>query len=133
MKYQNVKQRTKHFAHNCVKLASLLQGSNLKLHIYHQLIRCSTSVAANYRASCLAMSKKAYISKLSIAIEEVDETTFWLEFLIDENLIEEESAQALFNEAKELTAIFISSRKTAQSNMVKEDHIDYSPCNYDIQ
>jgi len=56
-------------------------------HISSQLIRCSTSVAANYRATCVAQSTASFIAKLGIVIEEVDETSFWLEFIIDEQLI----------------------------------------------
>ncbi len=86
-------------------------------HIEGQLIRCSTSVAANYRAANLGQSKPTFIAKVSIVIEEVDESAFWLEFLIDERSIEKERVCPLFEEAKELTAIFVKSRKTAQKNL----------------
>jgi len=56
----------------------------------------------------------AFISKISIVIEEVDESAFWLEFIIDEQLMEKEKVRTLCEEAKERTAIFIKSRKTAQ-------------------
>ncbi|MFP9099794.1 four helix bundle protein [Flavobacterium sp. RHBU_24] len=69
-------QRTKSFAHNCVKLSLQLPNTYLGNHIKGQLIRCSTSVGANYRASCIAQTKKSFISKLSIVIEEVDESAF---------------------------------------------------------
>jgi len=59
-------------------------------HIQGQLIRSSTSVAANYRAACIAHSKAGFISKLSIFIEESDENSFWLEFIIDEELLSKE-------------------------------------------
>ena len=86
-------------------------------HITHpkgQLIRCSTSVAANYRAARLGQSKAMFISKLSIVIEEADESEFWLEFIIDEKLLPEDSVISLKNEAHELASIFVTSRKTAQ-------------------
>lgn len=57
-------RRTKIFAHACVKLALELPVNKLGYHIQGQLIRCSTSVAANYRAACLGQSKKAFVSKL---------------------------------------------------------------------
>ncbi|MBI9036755.1 MAG: four helix bundle protein [Bacteroidales bacterium] len=109
-----LKIRAKKFAHDCVKLALLLPKSKLGLHIQGQLIRCSTSVAANYRAGCVAQSKKSFVAKLSIVIEEVDESNFWLEFIKDEKLLELNIISPLLNESAELTSIFIASRKTAQ-------------------
>lgn len=82
-----LKARTKKFAHRCVKLAVSLPDTSLGNHIKGQLIRCSTSVAVNYRAANLAQSKASFVSKLSIVIEEADESEFWLEFIINEKLI----------------------------------------------
>ncbi|HET8810368.1 MAG TPA: four helix bundle protein [Flavobacteriaceae bacterium] len=112
-----LKKRSKVFAHGCVKLGLELPKNKLGSHIEGQLIRCSTSVAANYRAACLGQSKKTFVSKLGIVIEEADECIFWIEFLQDENLINNQNSQKLFQEAKELTAIFIASRITARKNM----------------
>ena len=86
----------------------------METHIEKQLIRCATSVAANYRATLLAQTKAAFISKISIVIEESDESEFWLEFVIDEKLMQRNRGLPLFNEAHELTSIFITTRKTAQ-------------------
>jgi four helix bundle protein len=116
MKNRNLIERTKTFAHDCVKIALLLPTNKLGLHIQGQLIKCSTSVAANYRAANLAQSRASFIAKLSIVLEETDEAAFWLEFLIEERLLTEEQANRVLKEAKELTAIFISSRKTANIN-----------------
>lgn len=117
MKAQELQTRTKEFAHRCVKLSVSLSKSKLDNHIQGQLIRSSTSVAANYRAASLAQSKKSFISKKSIVVEEVDESAFWLEFIIDEKLMAKERVDELLKEAKELTAIFIASRKTASNNV----------------
>jgi len=87
MDREELKDRTKRFAHRCVKLAMALPETALGYHIRKQLIKCSTSVASNYRAACIAQSKASFISKLSIVIEEVDESCFWLEFIIDEKLL----------------------------------------------
>ncbi|MGB0888309.1 MAG: four helix bundle protein [Vicingaceae bacterium] len=111
----DLKERTKQFAHRCIKLTEFLPSTYLGNHIKGQLIRCSTSVAANYRATCVAQSKPSFIAKISIVIEEVDESAFWLEFTTDEKLFEFEKVEPLLNEAKELTAIFIASRKTASN------------------
>lgn len=108
-----LKKRTKLFAHNCIKITSLLPNNYLSNHIKGQLIRCSTSVAANYRATCIALSKPSFIAKISIVIEEVDESNFWLEFAVDENLIQKDKVAFLLKESSELTAIFMASRKTA--------------------
>ena len=113
---EELKTRTKEFAHRCVKLAMALPNTSLGNHIGGQLIRCSTSVAANYRAACIAQSKASFISKLSIVIEEADESYFWLEFIIDENLLKIHLLKPLLKEADELIAIFISSRKTARKD-----------------
>ena len=88
-------------------------------HIRGQLVRCATSVASNYRATCLAQSKASFVSKLSIVLEETDESCFWLEFIIDEKLLGKQLVEPLLKEAEELTAIFVSSRKTARKNQNK--------------
>jgi four helix bundle protein len=114
---RDLKIRTKQFAHECVKISLQFPKTKLGLHLQGQLIRCSTSVAANYRAACIAQTKKGFISKLSIVIEEVDESNFWLVFAKDENILPNlDSLKALIQESQELTGIFISSRKTAQKN-----------------
>jgi four helix bundle protein len=115
MNREDLTERTKKFAHRCVKLAMALSDTALGRHIQGQVIRCSTSVAANYRAACLSQSKPSFTAKLSIVLEEADETAFWLEFIIDENLLRENVVKPLLQEAEELTAIFASSRKTAST------------------
>ena len=91
-----------------------LPKNELTNHIRMQLIRSSTSVAANYRASCLAQSKAAFVAKLSICVEEADESCFWMEFLIEENMMPEIKLKDLLSEAKQLTSIVVSSWKTAK-------------------
>jgi four helix bundle protein len=113
---EQLKKRTKDFAHRCVKLGLSVSTSILGNHLARQLIRCSTSVAANYRSACLAQSKPSFIAKISIVLEEVDESAFWLEFIKDEKLVKNKSLASLIDEANELKAIFYTSRKTARSN-----------------
>jgi four helix bundle protein len=105
---QELMQRLKQFAHRCVKLALALPDTPLGRHVRGQLIRCSTGAAANYRA--------AFIAKLSIVIEEVDESCFWMEFIIDEELLSKKRALSLLDEGKELTSIFTAARHTTRSN-----------------
>ncbi|PVW14594.1 four helix bundle protein [Marixanthomonas spongiae] len=116
MKEQNLKIRSNEFAHRCVKLALALPSTKLGSHIEGQLIRSSTSTAANYRAACLAQTKRGFISKLSIVIEEADESNFWIQFLLDEELLTFNRCEALLKESAELTSIFIASRKTAEKS-----------------
>ena len=111
---RDLKKRTKEFAHRCVKLSLALPQTSLGKHIKRQLIKCSTSVASNYRAACIAQSKADFVSKLSIVIEEADESCFWLQFMVDERLLGEDLVAPLLDEGKQLTAIFIASRKTAK-------------------
>ncbi|MHC4256161.1 MAG: four helix bundle protein [Planctomycetota bacterium] len=99
-------QRSQDFAHRCVKLAVSLPKTELGKHIQKQLIR----------AACIAHSRASFTSKFSIVIEEVDETFFWLEFITDEKLIKKERIIELQNESKELTSIFMASRKTLLKN-----------------
>ncbi len=114
MKSEELQNRTKQFAHRCVKLSMALPETVLGRHVRGQIVRCSTSVASNYRSALLAQTKAAFISKISIVIEEADESEFWLEFIMDEKLIERKRVLPLFNEAHELSSIFITTRKTAQ-------------------
>ncbi|MBU0528321.1 four helix bundle protein [bacterium] len=115
MDSDELKSRSKIFAHRCIKLSTALPKTTLGRHVKGQLIRCATSVAANYRAVCIAQSKASFISKISIVIEETDESAFWLELIMDEKLLKTNLVNLLFTEANELTAIFISLRKTASS------------------
>ncbi len=114
MRENDLKKRTKEFAHRCVKLALALPKTDLGNHIRKQFIKCSTSVASNYRAACIAQSKADFAAKLSIVIEETDESCFWMEFIITEKLLNENQVCSLLEESKELTAIFIKSRKTTK-------------------
>ena len=116
MSGENLVLRTKSFAVNCVKVAEKLDDTFLANHIKGQLIRCSTSVAANYRATRLAQSKAAFIAKLSIVIEEADESEFWLDFAQVFDLLDKTETESITKEANELTSIFIASRRTAQKN-----------------
>jgi len=114
MREKDLKIRTKAFAHHCVKLSLALPKNDLGNHIRRQLIRCSTSVAANYRSVCVAQSKADFVSKLSIVTEETEESCFWMEFIIEEKLLDRDRVVNLLEEGKELVFIFVTSRKTAK-------------------
>ena len=80
-----------------------------------QLLRCATSVGANYRAACIAKSKADFVSKIKICEEECDESEYWLELLVKGELVKAELVADLRREAHELTTIFAASAKTARN------------------
>jgi len=113
MDKKELKQRTKELALRMIRLVEALPKGVTGKAIANQLVRCGTSVGANYRAACRARSKAEFVAKLGIVIEEADEAAFWLELIIEANLLAEERVYPLLSEADELVAIFVSSRKTA--------------------
>lgn len=113
MNETDMKQRTKRFALDVIHLAGELPKTPEGRIVGNQLIRCSTSVGANYRAACRAKSKPDFISKLGIVEEEADESCYWLELIIEGKLLPEVDALPKLGEANEITAIIVASRKTA--------------------
>jgi four helix bundle protein len=79
-----------------------------------QLLRCATSVAANYRAACRARTKVEFIAKMGVVVEEADEAILWLELLTESGIVQAGKTESLLSEAHELTAIFTASRRTAR-------------------
>lgn len=113
MNEQEMIKRTKQFALRVMKLVGALPRTVQGRSIASQLMRSGTSVAANYRAACRARSKPEFIAKLGTVEEEADESAFWLELIIDGDLLTENKVRPLLNEAGELVAITASSKKTA--------------------
>ena len=109
--------RTKQFALRVIRLVNALPGTQPGRVIGNQLLRSATSVAANYRAACRARSRADFVYKLGIVEEEADESLFWLELLVEADLMPAARVQDLIQEANELTAIFVASRKTAKSKI----------------
>ncbi|WP_281635360.1 four helix bundle protein [Flavobacterium marginilacus] len=118
-------KRTKKFAIDCWILCSKLPKSREYNAYVNQLIRCSSSVGANYRASQRAKSTADFINKLKIVEEEADESLFFLEILFDITAIEKTQTELqpeielLKKEANEIVAIIVSSLKTARINNTK--------------
>jgi four helix bundle protein len=117
MNQQEMKERTKQFALKVIKLVNALPRTIQGQSIGKQLIRSGTSVGANYRSDCRGRSKAEFIAKLGIVEEEADESAFWMELIIEEGLLEKELVEPLLNEADELVAIMVASRKSAKSNL----------------
>lgn len=113
-KHDNLKERTKQFALRIIRLVESLPKGRTSDVIGRQLLRSGTSVAANYRAACRARSTADFISKMGMVEEETDESMFWMEILVDANIMGKKLLSDLMNEADELLAIFVASIKTAR-------------------
>src|SRR4249919_1202794 len=111
-------QRTKQFALRIFKLVGVLPQTIQGRAVAAQLIRSGTSVAANYRAACRARSKPEFIAKLGVVEEEADESAFWLELIIETDLLSDAKVRALLVEAGEIVAIMASSKKTAAKSQI---------------
>ena len=92
------------------------QSTKLARVIGRQFLRSGTSPAANYRAAYRARSSADFISKISVVSEEADETLFWLELLIDSELITTKKVESQMAECEELLKIFSASLATAKQN-----------------
>ena len=114
MDQEEMKVRTKEFAKQVINLCRQLPATQESRLIGNQFFRAGTSVGANYRAACRARSKADFISKLSIVLEETDESLYWLEILGENKIVNPNLLTNLMREAKELMAIFISSLNTAK-------------------
>lgn len=108
--------RTKQFAIRIVRLYRALPRYEEARVIGRQLLRSGTSVGANYRAACRGRSRAEFLAKLGIVLEEADETLYWLELLQESEVVSSRRLAPLLQEAKELTAIFVSSIRTAKEN-----------------
>ena len=114
MNKEEMKQRTKQFALQTIKLfANLPKGTILDV-LGRQLLRAGTSVGANYRSACRARSTADFISKMGIVEEEADEAIYWMELLVESGLIHKDEVIRLIDEANQILAITISSIKTAR-------------------
>jgi len=115
---RDLKDRTKRFAIEIIKLVSEFPKTTVGFEIGKQLVRSGTSVGANYRSSQRGRSRAEFISKLSVVQEEADETVFWLEITQDSDLLSEERVRPVLKEANELTAIFTTMVINSKNNRV---------------
>ena len=114
MDAEDLKMRTKQFALRILKLVAALPNNHQGRTVGGQLVRAGTSVGSNYRAACRGRSRAEFIAKLGIVEEEADESTFWLELIIEGSLLKASLVQPLLDEANELTRIMAGSRVTAK-------------------
>jgi four helix bundle protein len=122
MTTDELKARTKEFALRVIRLVDALPTSVKGRAIANQIMRSSTSVAANYRAACRARSRAEFIAKIGVVEEETDETAFWLDLIIDSKIHSKTQIEPLLKEAGELVAIMAASRKSAIGNRKSAIH-----------
>ena len=112
----DLKRRTKKFAPAIIKFVEALPKNENCRVLGRQLLRSGTSVGANYRAACRAKSNADFISKMGTVEEEVDESSYWMELLVEDGKVPEAVVAPLLKEANELLAISVSSNNTARKS-----------------
>lgn len=111
---QDLKKRTFEFSIRVMRLADSLPETRSGNTVANQLVRCGSTVGANYRAAKRAKSNRDFISKMGMVEEECDETIFWIESAIALELIKKELVEDLLIESNELLAITVASINTAK-------------------
>jgi four helix bundle protein len=106
------KKRTKQFTLRCIRVFQALPKTEEARIIGKQFLRSATSVGANYRAVCRARSQNEFFAKLSITVEEADETLFWMEILIESEIFTESKMKDLMDELTEIVKVLSKARKT---------------------
>ncbi len=112
---ENLKQRTKKFALRIIKLYCALPRKTEAQVIGKQVLRSGTSVGAQFREGLRSKSKADLISKLEGCLQELEETQYWPELLIEAKILKAALLEPLHGESKELTAIFTTIAKTVKS------------------
>src|SRR3954454_24160553 len=114
---QEFQQRTKQFALRVIRLVDRLPNNKRSGDVIgKQLLRSATSVGANYRSACRARSPAEFLAKMGIVEEEADESAYWMELLIDAEIVKREVLGDLYAEADEIVAMVVASIKTARQN-----------------
>lgn len=115
MKEFDLKTRTKQFALRIIRLFRTLPKSPDAQVIGNQVLRSGTSVGAQYREACRSRSSSEFISKMASSLQELDETAYWLELLVEGDFVTAGKLKPLQDETEQLIAIFVTSIKTAKS------------------
>jgi len=113
---RELQNRTKKFALRVIGAFSRLPKSEEARLLGEEFLKSGTSIGANYRAACRARSADDFISQISAVTEEADKTMFWLELLIEANLVQAKLVESLLRECEELVKIFSASLATAKAN-----------------
>jgi four helix bundle protein len=112
---QELQDRTMHFALRVLRMVDRLPRTASAQAIGRQAARSGTSVAANYRAALRGKSQADFVNKITIVLEEADETAFWIELTARAGLLRKEKVEALRDEAEQLVRIFNATRTTARN------------------
>ena len=112
----DLKVRTKKFALRIIKLYQSLPKSGEAQVIGKQVLRSGTSVGAQYREACRAKSPADFVNMMGGGLKELDETAYWLELLVEGEIVPVAKLAELQKETDELTAIFVSSINTSKRN-----------------
>lgn len=118
-RHQELRERTETFALRIIRLYRALPRDTEAQVIGKQLLRSGTSVGANYCAAGRGRSKREFISKIGVVVEEADETAFWLRLLLKSSIVPAQRLQPLLDEANQLLAIFAASLSTARRRLAK--------------
>lgn len=111
---EEMKLRLRKFVLELIQLCQKLPRTDEAIIIKKQLLRSGSSVYANYRAANRGRSKAEFFSKLSIVVEEADETEMWLDILIQSDISNTHETIRLHNESVEILKIMASARKNTQ-------------------
>ena len=121
---ESLEERTERFALYVCRLIQNFPQSEPALTIKRQLAKCSTSVAANYRASRRSRSHAEFTSRIAVVAEEADESSFWLRLAVKLQFGDRADLDRSVHEARELTAIFSAMVGTARRNARFEKYKD---------
>ena len=114
-KTEQLKRRTKQFGLRTIRLIQALPNGKVADVVGRQLLRAATSVGANYRSALRGRSTAEFLSRLGIVEEEIDESLYWMEMLVEAGLIGQQRLAALMNEANEIASIVVAAIKTTKS------------------
>lgn len=115
MKEFDLKSRTKDFALRIIRLFRSLPKSVEAQVIGKQVLRSGTSVGAQYREACRFRSDSEFISKMTSSLQELDETAYWLELLVESDIVKADRLVDLQDETEQLIAIFVTSIRTSRN------------------
>ena len=112
---KDLRSRTKAFALRIIALYETLPRSGSAQVLGHQVLRSGTSVGANYREACRARSNAEFVSKIGDSLKELEETSYWLELLVDSGAVSSKKLARLLDETSQLTAILTSIAKKVRA------------------
>ncbi len=113
---RDLRERTKAFALRIVRMYVALPKTPEAQVLGRQVLKSGTSPGAHYREACRSRSPAEFISKMAVGLQELEETSYWLELLVDSGIVTAKRMADLLEEAEELIAIFASSIITAKKN-----------------